>query len=412
MTTTTATPVVSLPKNKTGSFAGDTLQETKSIKSLTISLLRQSRNVGSTTLSLVPTEKSRGKIQQYYKIDEINTMKKEGKSNVSINKDVIRNGFRPSPIRRQKLYDTNSTTHRDLKASSPKQSLIPSQTSNKLRSDMNQSNRKLKGQADLNKIWRGQQNPERVGTPRSNLSYTTTYRVPSACTTTQAADRSHPRFPSSMTTATVNTLSSFSAAIDICSKSTQSLSGISESSRVLNEENTNRDELDHHVTHAYQIPQQSNVGSESIFTSRSPTAPFSVKANPKNPFRRSKGPKSVTCPFYVMYFTNLTTQKQPINNNQKNKSRLLIPATRVHLATAYSRSSTSYSRYRSAKTRLNTPVTIIANSAMNDDDDDETNATLYYNNKRFSAKIAAYENENSTLLKDVLRTTSWNHVQM
>ncbi|CAF4626499.1 unnamed protein product, partial [Rotaria magnacalcarata] len=62
-----------------------------------------------------------------------------------------------------------------------------------------------KGQADLNKILRGQQNPERIGTPRSNLSYTTTYRVPSACTTSQAADRSHPRFPSSMTTATVNT---------------------------------------------------------------------------------------------------------------------------------------------------------------------------------------------------------------
>ncbi|CAF4025141.1 unnamed protein product [Rotaria magnacalcarata] len=224
MTTTIATPIVSLPKNKTGAFAGDTLQEIKSIKSLTISLSRKSRNADSTTLLLVPTEKSRGKIQQYYTADEKNAMKKEEKSNVSINKDAIRNGFRPSPIRRQKVYDTNSTTHRDLKVSSPKQSLIPSQTSNKLRSEMNQSNRKSKGQADLNKILRGQQNPERIGTPRSNLSYTTTYRVPSACTTSQAADRSHPRFPSSMTTATVNTLSSFSGVIDICGKSTQSLS--------------------------------------------------------------------------------------------------------------------------------------------------------------------------------------------
>ncbi|CAF1420408.1 unnamed protein product [Rotaria magnacalcarata] len=412
MTTTIATPIVSLPKNKTGAFAGDTLQEIKSIKSLTISLSRKSRNADSTTLLLVPTEKSRGKIQQYYTADEKNAMKKEEKSNVSINKDAIRNGFRPSPIRRQKVYDTNSTTHRDLKVSSPKQSLIPSQTSNKLRSEMNQSNRKSKGQADLNKILRGQQNPERIGTPRSNLSYTTTYRVPSACTTSQAADRSHPRFPSSMTTATVNTLSSFSGVIDICGKSTQSLSGISESSRALNEENTNRDELNHHVTHAYQIPQQSNVGSESIFTSHSPTAPFSVKANSKKSFRRSNGPKSVTCPFYVMYFTNLTTQKQPIDNTQKNKSLLSIPTTRVHLATAYSRSNTSYSRYRSAKKRLNTPVTIAANSATDNGDDDETNATLYYNNKRFSAKIAAYENENSALLKDILRTTSWNHVQM
>ncbi|CAF4035721.1 unnamed protein product, partial [Rotaria magnacalcarata] len=174
----------------------------------------------------------------------------------------------------------------------------------------------------------------------------------------------------------------------------------------------NRDELNHHVTHAYQIPQQSNVGSESIFTSHSPTAPFSVKANSKKSFRRSNGPKSVTCPFYVMYFTNLTTQKQPIDNTQKNKSLLSIPTTRVHLATAYSRSNTSYSRYRSAKKRLNTPVTIAANSATDNGDDDETNATLYYNNKRFSAKIAAYENENSALLKDILRTTSWNHVQM
>lgn len=158
MTATTATPIVSLAKNKTGVFAGDTLHETKSVKTQTIISSRQSHNSNnSNNLLIVASDQTRTKIQQYYRIDQINSMKKEEKDNNYSPKDGIRTGFRPSPIRRQKIHETNSTTHRDLKASSPKQSISTSHNSQKLRSEINQINTKLRVHADINRILRGQQ---------------------------------------------------------------------------------------------------------------------------------------------------------------------------------------------------------------------------------------------------------------
>lgn len=219
-----------------------------------------------------------------------------------------------------------------------------------------------------------------------------------------------------MTNQTVNTLTSFSTALDICSKSSQSLSGISEVAPPIHEDCVNKDDTNPPVTHAYQIPQQSNVGCESIFAVPAQPSPFSIKSTAKKSTnRRSNAPKSVSCPFYVMYFANLALQKPPSSNHTQSEKRLIsIPATRIHLPVPESRPTTTYSRYRSGKRRLNTPVTIRGNSNIGDDDNEQNpaNTGLFANNKRLSAKIAAYEHENSTLVKDVIRTTSWNHVQI
>ena len=169
----------------------------------------------------------------------------------------------------------------------------------------------------------------------------------------------------------------------------------------VHETDTNVDEIDQRLTHAFQIPQQCNVGSASIFPLNPPPPSPPASAAPTTNTRSIKsgrssaGNKSVSCPFYVMYFANLTMHPRP-----NGVSR--VPSA----------SSTATARRNSARRQVYSPLSVNTHSTLDDDIVSNNPSTTYYNNKRFSAKMAAFENENSHLLKDVLRTTSWNHLQV
>lgn len=185
------------------------------------------------------------------------------------------------------------------------------------------------------------------------------------------------------------------------------------------EEEHSRLGLSHHVvTHAYQIPQQANVGCDTLFPLNPPPSPSVFKTHAIKHDSRSQRNKSAAYPFYVMYFTNLKMNQNQANNNnnhadnnENNKRPVVLSATPLRKKTANSRIGTSYPRSQSTKRRPPSPTSIHTYSIV-DDEDSMINSTSYYNSKRFSAKIAAFEKENSDLLKDVLRTTSWNHVQV
>jgi hypothetical protein len=152
----------------------------------------------------------------------------------------------------------------------------------------------------------------------------------------------------------------------------------------LNEQEIKRDDIDDQLTHAYQIPQRANVGSESLFSFNSP--PLStIRARSA----KSNQDKRISCPFYVMYFTNLAIQQRPITIDR--------------ISSAVSTTTTVRS---SARRRVHSPL---SRSMI---DDSTIHSTSYYNNKRFAEKMNEFEAENSFLLKDVLRTTSWNHLQV
>jgi hypothetical protein len=181
--------------------------------------------------------------------------------------------------------------------------------------------------------------------------------------------RLHQRYASSLTNTSLNT-----GMTD---------TSLATASSPLDDQEIKQDEINDNLTHAYQIPQQSNVGSESLFTFDSP--PLStIKTRSAKSNRRSNSNKPILCPFYVMYFTNLAIQERP---------------------NSAGRASSSVSSRR----QVNTPVSMNTNSPI---DDSPIHTTSYYNNKRFSEKMTEFENENSYLLKDVLRTTSWNHLQV
>ena len=171
------------------------------------------------------------------------------------------------------------------------------------------------------------------------------------------------------------------------------------SSSPVNDPESGMDEINHRLTHAFQIPQQCNVGNASIFPLNPPPPPpvpsTSTGARSIKSGRLSDGNKSVSCPFYVMYFANLAMQHRSNNSNSR------VPSA----------SSTTTHR-TSSRRQLHSPISVNTYSTLEDENDSNRSSTSYYNSKRFSAKMAAFENENSYLLKDVLRTTSWNHLQV
>ncbi len=134
----------SLPRNKTGLFAADTLQEVKIARNQSITgstLPPQYRVLGS----------SRSDVKRSDTIDENDPTK-----------DKVRNGFRPSAIRRQKsLHVTTPMTNRenssrDLKDVSQKRSFTSSPASATLKSEIDQLNSQLRSYGDVNKILRHQ----------------------------------------------------------------------------------------------------------------------------------------------------------------------------------------------------------------------------------------------------------------
>jgi len=157
----TATTIQALPKNKTGIFAGDTLQEVKPTRNqlnIVSKLSSQHRPGGSINLLLTAIDQnrlSRNGTQPYY-ITDGNTS--SASDSCSTTKG-LRNGFHPSTVRRQKSRIRTVMTHRDniyrdLKDIPVKQSITPSPASARLKSEIDQINSQLKIYGDLNKILR------------------------------------------------------------------------------------------------------------------------------------------------------------------------------------------------------------------------------------------------------------------
>ena len=148
MTTTTTAP---LPRNKTGLYAGDTLQEVKAPRShgSTMPVLRQA---GSANGLLASGEHDR-------------MSKNAGQSSYpDAATKGVRNGFRPSAIRRQKArVKTAMTNHenryQDLKELLSNDILPSSPASARLKAEIDQLNTQLKIYGDLKKLLRVQNNP-------------------------------------------------------------------------------------------------------------------------------------------------------------------------------------------------------------------------------------------------------------
>jgi hypothetical protein len=135
--------------------------------------------------------------------------------------------------------------------------------------------------------------------------------------------------------------------------------------------------------------------------------------------RRYKDSKTVSCPFYVMYFTNLAMQQRQNtdnntngkdNNNKETDKTTLPMSSKVRKVPVNSRTSTANPKRQLTGRQVNSPISMNTYSTI--DDDHTTNSTSIAYNKRLSTKISTGESENSHMLGDILRTSSWNHVQV
>lgn len=203
---------------------------------------------------------------------------------------------------------------------------------------------------------------------------------------------------------------------DVSSRATQNISGIAAPSpaQLLDQTDDRRQQeiTEYRTAHAYQIPQQSNVGSESIFLTDPPLI-SPIKARSAKYGHRSKDNKSVSCPFYVMYFTNLAVQQRQENetNNKENDiSRFTVPPT-IRKVPVNSRTSTANPKYHLMRRQVNSPISVNTYSTI-DDDDRMTNSTSVHFNKHLSSKLSTGDHDSSYMLRDILKTTPWNHVQV
>lgn len=168
-------------------------------------------------------------------------------------------------------------------------------------------------------------------------------------------------------------------------------------------------------THAYQIPQQSNVGSESVFLA-DPAAISSIKTRSARNIRRPSDSKSVSCPFYVMYFTNLTMQQRQTKDangadDETERTAPFIASSSIRKVPVNSRTSTAHAKRTLNRRQTNSPISINTFSTVDDDDRTTTSTSIPY--KRGSTRISPLiDHENTHLLRDILRTSSWNHVQV
>ena len=166
----TATTIAGIPRNKTGLFAADTLQEAKSIRNQSNAPSTSSNpspHTASSKLLLLSSEQndcqrqyrpSKSELQQYFHMDRNNSTRINVRNENWSVTGSVRNGFRPSTVRRRKLSATNSATHRDFKDSNTKLSFTSSATSAKLKSEIDLINSKLRLHGDLNKSVRSQYN--------------------------------------------------------------------------------------------------------------------------------------------------------------------------------------------------------------------------------------------------------------
>ena len=250
--------------------------------------------------------------------------------------------------------------------------------------------------------------------PRSALSYSTSQRGSSA-STQLTADRIHQRFSSAITRFTANSRPILNS---INNQTPPIPSGlVAQSPPLTIRETDEREEVpsDEPRTHAYQIPQQSNVGSESIFLA-DPASISSIKTRSAKNIRRPSDSKSVSCPFYVMYFTNLTMQQRQTKDSngtedENDRVPFAVPST-IRKVPVNSRMSTAHPKRSLNRRQVNSPISINTFSTV-EDDDRTTTSTSIPNHKRGSTRISPLiDHENTHLLRDILRTSSWNHVQV
>ena len=209
------------------------------------------------------------------------------------------------------------------------------------------------------------------------------------------------------------TLVSIPSATHISNQLTDSSPRMTAPSPPNNEDDHNQNELNPKITHAYRIPQQSNVGSESVLPLHS-SAVSSITVNSTKKDHRHSYNKSISYPFYMMYFSKLAKQQQQHSNddNEQKAMSTSMSNTKMYKQPFNLHRSSSIVRCQSTKKNVKSTMNASKHSNSNNNDHFMANRTPYYSSKHFSAKMIAFENENSYLLKDVLRTTSWNHVKV
>ncbi|CAM4745105.1 unnamed protein product [Rotaria magnacalcarata] len=438
MATTTTnkldTRFLGLPKNRTGLFAADTIHEVKSNRNpyINVPLLSpQFRHNTSANVLLASAEQnlhqlqqyrsSSNEIQQYYPLDGAYYNNVDSSNDSRLTLSGIRNGFRPSTVRHQKSRLSTATpqrnsAHREHQESLPKSAIMQAHASAKLKSEIDHINSKLKRHEDSTKHFRAQSSRDLDGTPQSDYSYSTSCRLSSA-STTLLADRIHQRFSSAITHASPNVVSTIPLINEASNETTQMISTmIPISSELTNEiDNNQQDTTEYQPTYAYQVPQQSNVGSESVFLPESVV--FSAKkSRSAKTDRRPNESKPISCPFYVMYLTNLAMQQRQNtadNNNHNNNENHLTHmgmSSVTRKVPMNSRTSTVYPKIQPFRRPVNSPISVNTYSTI-DDEDFVSSSTPFTNSKRLSAKTSTVDNETSHMLRDVLRTSSWNHVQ-
>ncbi|CAF1141667.1 unnamed protein product [Adineta steineri] len=390
-----------LKKNKTGLFAANSIHDIKSSRNHLMTgatISSRFRNNSLSSLLFPPTEQKQ-EIEQYDPIDENNSSNLNSSNNSQLTLNVRRNGFPPATILHQKIRLPMTTTtcqSTEKKFLPSKSTNTPSHASARLKSEIDYLRNKLQKHEQSSKSFRFRDNRDLDGTRHGTVSYSTSCRLPSA-STILTADRIHKRFSSAVTH---NTTSTNMIKPTINDASTQTMPILSNIITTINPpiietDDNQSNRADYQPTHAYQIPQQSNVGSECVFfTDSSMLSSFKTRSIKTDRYHNDL--KTIACPFYVMYFTNLTMQQgQTKDNNNENE----IASSTTRKVPVNSRTSTAFPRHQSTRRQVN--------SQLNLDTYLTTDDNVYVTD---STKIPL--NENSSKLKDILRTKSWNHVRV
>ncbi|CAF0748708.1 unnamed protein product [Didymodactylos carnosus] len=395
--------MLALPKNKTGLFAGDTLQEAKLARNnhVTIPPLTPQYRQNSFHLLLASAEQNHHhnttKEQQHLLYIE---QSKNYQSAIS-SKDIQRNGFRPSNVKHgasdinriRSLGDTSLSASRVKSAavlpmapstniSNNRSTFINSRASAKLKSEIGEmserlrkTNERLNSNEDVQMFIAKQLRDDRLvlngpsHVSPSVMSSSPSCRISSASVISPSLQQE--RYSSAITTLTGNTI-------------TESHTTPATVIPVL------------HPSHSYQVPQQSNVGSESVLLRKTPT--------PRNK-------PSISCPYYVMYFTQMYLKKQQKDaivfpkNNTNSSNSLYYPSRRGGRI-----SPLSMMTYNSAfddRHWLDHKRQINNKNKRNNGKENEQQSSM-----KLSNRITMFENETVHQLQDLLRTSSWNHVQV
>jgi hypothetical protein len=112
-----------------------------------------------------------------------------------------------------------------------------------------------------------------------------------------------------------------------------------------------------------------------------------------------------------MYFTHLTMQQRQNQENTTNDRTAFPMSSAIRRVPINSRTSTAYPKRQLTRPQVNSPISMNTNSTLDENDAMISSSYIPYN-KRLSTKTSSTENENLHSLRNILRTTSLNHVQV